>query len=78
MESLICGLRKMVTSPSICCVHVSDKLVLLGKKKEEQKEEWQLTPDSGTNLHEPACSRLQQQAIKNRSRYFLAIKVACD
>lgn len=39
----------------------------------EQKEEWQLTVDSGTNLQEPACSCSQQQAIKNRSRYFLPI-----
>lgn len=49
-----------------------------GKKEEEQKEEWQLRLDSGTDLHEPACSRARQQAIKNRSRYFLAIKVGCD
>lgn len=44
----------------------------------EQKEEWRLMLVSGTNLQEPACSCAQQQAIKNRSCYFLAINVMCD
>lgn len=41
----------------------------------EQKEEWQLTLAAGTNLQEPACSSTQQQAVRNRLRYFLPIKV---
>lgn len=60
----ICSVRVPDERGPIVSFDVSLKAATVGKRSGGTKG--RVTLYSGTNLHEPACSAAQQQAIKNR------------